>query len=314
MRCLHCRKKIGLLRRWVDRQFCSDNHRRKARQAYSARLTRDMVHDEAFEDAWLVTLNSPRKQKGTGFGAGSGILLVVAATVLVLFLPSSEQQVQTSVPSYLPPVRNWSDKLTRLMPGSAKLSMREDFKVDLRNWQAEAQAGAQEWSRLSGAVRLGDMRLWKPTLSLSDYQMSFEGQIENKAMGWTFRTTNFSNFYATKINIANPGRAEIIRYITLEGKQLNRVALPIPLSIASDTIYDVHVRVKGNRFSTVVNGRLVDSWADNRLKRGGIGFFNDPGERANLRWVTISERESFLDRFLTFGLLYTPMDITNGNF
>ncbi len=200
------------------------------------------------------------------------------------------------------------------MPGAGKLSMREDFKMDLRNWQAAVETGSQEWSRMSGSVRLGDMRLWKPTLSLADYQMSFEGQIESKAMGWTFRAIDFGNFYATKISIANPGRPEIIRYVTLGGKQMNKVSLPIPLSVQADTVYDVHVRVKGTRFSTVVNGRVVDSWNDARIRRGGVGFFSDPGESASLRWVSISERESFLDRFLTFGMLYTPMDITNGNF
>src|SRR5690606_30436768 len=132
MRCLHCRKRIGIFRRWVDRQFCCADHRRKARQAYSARLARDLTHDDTFEDGWIVTLNAPQKPKPAGFGAGSGILLVAAALVLVLFLPGQHgAPVADAVPNYLPPVRGWGDRISQMMPGAGKLSLREDFHVDL---------------------------------------------------------------------------------------------------------------------------------------------------------------------------------------
>src|ERR1051325_8591624 len=127
MRCLHCRKKIGLLRRWVDRQFCCDDHRRRTRQAYSARLARDLAREDPFEDAWLVTLNTPRKAKSASFGPGSGILLVVVATVLVLFLPAGDTNgPPRQTISYLPPVQGFRDKITGILPGTPKLSLRED--------------------------------------------------------------------------------------------------------------------------------------------------------------------------------------------
>src|SRR5688572_22170630 len=98
MRCLHCSRRIGLVRRVVDRQFCCNDHRGKARLAYSARVARDL--DETSEENWLVT--SGTKKKAASFGPGSALLLVAATVILALFLPSG-QQAPSPPPSYLPP-------------------------------------------------------------------------------------------------------------------------------------------------------------------------------------------------------------------
>ncbi|MBM3814593.1 MAG: hypothetical protein FJW20_23450 [Acidimicrobiia bacterium] len=298
----------------MDRQFCSDDHRRKARHVYSARLTRDLDSEDAFEDAWLVT-SAPRKKSG-GVGPASGILLVVAATVLVLFLPGGEDR-PSAPPSYLPQVGKLGDSLSRAVPGSRSVSLREDFRMDLRNWQSEINLLKDGWTKSAGAVNIGSLRLWKPTLALTDYNMQFETEIERKAVNWAFRASNHENYYATKIQLnrsenGNPGRAEIIRYVMQNGKQLNKVELPIPVLMRADTAYEIRVRVKGDRFTTMVNGRLVDSWTDARFKRGGVGFFSESGEAATLRWVSVSDRESFLNRFLSFSFLIAPADLQPG--
>jgi hypothetical protein len=97
-----------------------------------------------------------------------------------------------------------------------------------------------------------------------------------------------------------------VRYAVVNGRPERRVQLPIPISVQDNMLYEVKVRVRGDRFITQVNGRTVDSWTDRRLQKGGIGFFNDPGERATLHWVAVSERESFLQRFLSFSLVVHP--------
>lgn len=254
-------------------------------------------------------MNSPIRKKQGAFGPGSGVVLVVLATLLVMFLPS--MPAPTATMDYLAPGNSLSDRISQIFPRNSNFAMREDFKMDLRNWQGLDRGTTTDWHKLASSVRLGDLRLWKPTLSLADYNMQFAGQIENKAMGWAFRAADVNNYYAAKINVSkgftdNPPRAEIVRYAVVGGRQLNKTQLPIPLSIAVDTLYEVKVRVKGDRFTTVVNGQLVDSWTDRRLARGGVGFFNDPGEKANLHWVAVSESEGFLKRFLSFSLLVHP--------
>jgi hypothetical protein len=45
---------------------------------------------------------------------------------------------------------------------------------------------------------------------------------------------------------------------------------------------------------------MVDTWTDNRLRSGGVGFFTDRGEEAALRWVTVSDRDNFVGRVLSY--------------
>ena len=317
MRCLQCSKKIGLLRRLVDRQFCCDGHRKRARQVYSARMARDLRNDEAMEDGWLgkSASSAASRPSSSAFGPGSGVLLVVLSTLLVMFLPSSPSPSgKTGAQSYLPPVSGLTDRLSRAFPSSrSSISLREDFHVDLRNWQGAVTNFTGGWAKVGNAVRIGELRLWKPTLTLADYNIEFAGQIENRAMGWAFRARDPRNYYATKIaihrgegGVGAGDRAEIIRYTMLNGSAINRVTLPIPVASAANMMYEVKMRVRGDRFTTMVNGQAVDSWTDRRLRRGGVGFFNEPGERSLLHWVSISERESFLQRFLSFSFLVHP--------
>ncbi len=313
MRCLQCSKKIGLLRRLVDRQFCCDGHRQRARQVYSARVSRDLHHEESQDEGWLGKSAGIAPKPASSFGPGSGVLLVVLSTLLVMFLPSQSDAPKTGQ-SYLPPVAGLTARLSQAFPSSrSSISLREDFRMDMRNWQGALSGLSGGWAKVGNAVRVGELRLWKPTLALADYNIEFAGQIENHAMGWAFRAKDQRNYYATKISInrgeagvGSGGRAEIVRYTMLNGSPVSRVTLPIPITAIDNMMYEVKMRVRGDRFTTMVNGQAVDSWTDRRLRRGGVGFFNEPGDRSVLHWVSISERESFLQRFLSFSFLVHP--------
>jgi hypothetical protein len=94
----------------------------------------------------------------------------------------------------------------------------------------------------------------------------------------------------------------------VQGKQSSRVSLPLPMVIRNDTLYRVLLTVKGDNFSTAVNGQMVDTWSDKRLTAGGIGFFSDRGEVAVLRWVTVSHRDNFLGRMLSYIGFWAPIE------
>ena len=161
-----------------------------------------------------------------------------------------------------------------------------------------------------GEVRPATLLLWKPSTSLSNYELEFMGQIERKSMDWAFRAADLHNYYATKLVMTRPGslpNAGLIRYIVLDGRERERVELPLPLTIEPGVDYRVRVSVRGNHFLTSVNGQLVSSWTDNLLSRGGVGFFSESGESALLKWVTLSERDSVLARIVShFSLITFP--------
>jgi hypothetical protein len=41
--------------------------------------------------------------------------------------------------------------------------------------------------------------------------------------------------------------------------------------------------VRGDKFQTYVQDKLVDYWQDSRIKVGGAGFYSDQGERASIK-------------------------------
>jgi hypothetical protein len=93
----------------------------------------------------------------------------------------------------------------------------------------------------------------------------------------------------------------------LDGRERERVELPLPLTLEHGVDYRVKVSVRDGRFLTSVNGQLISSWMDNRLSRGGVGFFSEDGESALLKWVSVSERDSFLGRIVShFSLITFP--------
>jgi hypothetical protein len=126
------------------------------------------------------------------------------------------------------------DRLTPSVQGSIKL--REEFKADLRDWQdADSLTNAggsrvEDWVVRAGAIYPSALKLWKPTLTLSDYQMKFQTRIESKAVGWAFRAQDDANYYATKLIVSRSKdsvRAEVARWATVGGSVISKVQLPI---------------------------------------------------------------------------------------
>lgn len=313
MRCRYCKRPIGLLRRLWDRDFCSADHRKRA-ASRSARAVRDREDLDEFEEPWLILPRNNKQKPQSNFGPLVALTLAVAAVLTMMLLPAS--QMPAPLARYTLRSGTWiNSQLGWALPGKPSIQLREDFRAGLNDWVSGVTGQFNDWGMDAGVVRPGRLRLWKPSLDLTDYQFAFQGQIERKAMGWAFRAKDVRNYYATKITVSAPHggvRADIERYVVLNGREGERVRLPIPLHIQTDTIYSVRVKVKGDRYSTYVNGQVVDVWRDSRLRSGGVGFFADKGETAALRWVSLSDRESFWSRLLSLGFLIGPADMKFG--
>lgn len=202
------------------------------------------------------------------------------------------------------------DDLKKAIHDHAAVKLSDSFRSGLHEWLPFSSSNS-DWSFNRGFVQPGRLRLWKESLGMTDYKMEFAGQIEHKGFGWAYRATDAGNFYATKITITKPGplpTADLIRYAVVGGRESSRVNLPLPMVIRNDTLYRVLVTVQGDNFSTTINGQMVDTWTDNRLRLGGVGFFSDKGEVASLRWVTISNRDNFLGRVLSYIGFWAPLE------
>jgi hypothetical protein len=245
------------------------------------------------------------------------VLGLFAAAFLVLALlglpgggpppPHTATQAAEDYSLHAPPRADFAASLrTRLEP-STPLTLRENFGSGLASWVGESDC-AGSWSRAGDYVLPGKLRVWQPSTHLSNYEMEFLGQIDRRAMGWAFRAPDVRNYYGAKLLIARPGplpNANLVRFVVLNGRETERLELPLPLTLDRETDYRVHVSVRGDRFLTFVNGQLVSSWMDARLGIGGVGFFSEPGEQAAIKWVSVSERDSMLSRFLSYFSIIT---------
>ncbi|HYP13193.1 MAG TPA: hypothetical protein VEQ63_04655 [Bryobacteraceae bacterium] len=145
---------------------------------------------------------------------------------------------------------------------------------------------SSSWGSSEPSNRNKQISIYRPSAMLKDYRFEFKGQIARKAMGWVFRADDPKIYYVMKLETIKPGANPIValvKYAVIRGKETTHTQVLLPLQPKIDTLYDVRVDVKGDRFSTYIQGKLVDYWTDDRIKRGGAGFYNEAGEQAVIK-------------------------------
>jgi hypothetical protein len=319
MLCFLCGKKIGLLRSLVDQQYCSAEHRKEARLASSQAL-----RDEEEVELWTV---SKTKRKPIRYGNSAGqtasvfaFLTVGGLLVAALLLPGPGPGTAFPPVSLDPGVKRGlmqrvGDTISDTIRSKAPITLHQNFQTGWSGWTSASIHRVDDprhfvddprWMSASAPV----LRIWKRSTALQNYQMEFAGQIEKKSLSWAFRASDEKNYYATKIVITKPGplpNAGLVRYVVMNGREYDRVQLPLPLTLERGGNYNVRVSVQDDRFLTHLNGQVISSWSDKRLHRGGVGFFDDVDDPQKVAWVNLSERDSFMGRMLAhFSLIMAP--------
>jgi hypothetical protein len=137
----------------------------------------------------------------------------------------------------------------------------------------------------TGRHRGRKISVYRPSLNLTNYKIEFQGRIETNAVGWVFRASNASNFYAVKL-AANENGYRLLKYAVVDGKE--KEMGQVPVRPVDGNTFPIRVEVRGNRFTTYIGANPVDVWMDDQLKSGGVGFVNDRGDRAEITKVGIS--------------------------
>ena len=323
MLCFLCGKEIGWLRSTVDRQYCSTQHRKEARLA-SAVVLREEDDDD--QELWSVSRlkqrHQGRSESASHQTASIFAFLTLAALLIAMLMPGNGSE---STPSYTPLsldagakrglLSRSEDAIGEVIRNAAPVTLHHDFQSGLKDWTTMALRATSkvddphDW-KTPAVVVPGSLRLWSRSTLLKNYQMEFQGQIERKSLSWAFRASDSENYYAAKIQITKPGplpNADLVRYVMLNGRELDRVHLPLPLTLERGGDYRVRVNVQDDRFVTYLNGQVISSWTDKRLKRGGVGFFSDSDDAQKIAWVNVSEHDSFIGQMLAhFSLFVMP--------
>jgi hypothetical protein len=319
MTCLFCRKKIGLVRRLTDGEYCSQEHRVQMRtqSARALRNTRDYdTFDDYDRDSTIfvkpidgIASQRPESQSSLTSTATFGLLLVMGVFVATFGLTDGGR-----VPKPKSVAMGPMESIRRTIRSYATVRLQDDFKSGLASWaaagSASSSASSRDWSFRDGFASPGKLRIWKDSLRMTDYQLDFAAEIEQKGLGWAYRAKDSRNYYANKILIRKPGplpAADLVRYAVINGVERARTSVPLNLTLRSDTLYRVQMTIKGSDFSTSVNGQMIASWSDDRLRAGGVGFFSDAGESVSLRYVQVTDKDTVVGRLLSYLGLLRPI-------
>jgi hypothetical protein len=180
----------------------------------------------------------------------------------------------------------------------------DTFRHGMSAWGERSSTWAPGWSRNpDGYVHPGQLALFRPSLAYANYHMEFFTQIESKSVGWVVRARDRKNYYGMKFKVVEPGLRPIIamvHFTVLRGKVGREVEIPLSVMVHNNEPYHVGVEVKGNRVVTSIEGQEIDSFADNTLTSGGVGFFADAGEKARLYWLRVTANDDFVGRVCAY--------------
>ena len=182
----------------------------------------------------------------------------------------------------------------------ATLRLAENFNAGMEAWGVPSKGWAPGWARSpDGYVRPGQLALFQPTIGYADYRMDFFGQIESSGMSWVVRGKDTQNYYAMKVNLLRAGLRPVLsmaHYPVVQGRRGHVVQLPLSVMTHNGMPYHVSVEVHGSHYAASIEGEEVDSWSDDTLLAGGVGFFADPGERARIYWLKVSRNDDWFGR------------------
>src|SRR5579862_1485693 len=189
------------------------------------------------------------------------------------------------------------------MVDRAAVALDEDFRSGLDEWVSRGDA-TTDWSfDATGFVKPGPLAMYRPSLGLADYQLQFLGLIDKQALSWVVRAADFDNFYVVKLVVLKGGPLPTIgvtRYSVVNGKADSRVDTVVPVDARTDMLYRIRMDVQGDNFTLLVQGQMVDSWTEPRLRHGGVGFFSARAEASRVRWVQVTHQYDMLGRLCAY--------------
>lgn len=224
-----------------------------------------------------------------------------------------ERNIQTNQRNFQTKVAEQFHAVRQQMVDRAAIALDEDFRAGLDDWTS--RGGTTDWAfDATGFVRPGPLALYRPSIELTDYQLQFLGLIDKKALSWVVRAADFDDYYVVKLVVLKPGPVPTVgvtRYAVINGVAQNRADTIAYINAREDMLYRVKMDIHADMFVLDVQGQLVDSWSEPRLRKGGVGFFTAREEASRLRWVQVTHQYDMLGRLCAYLAPYN-IPSTNG--
>ncbi len=185
----------------------------------------------------------------------------------------------------------------------AQVDLFDDFREGLDAWETgENHAGAWSYDQ-NGFVDVGALSLFAPSMHLTNYDLDTLVQIEAKGLGLAFRAASLQNYQVANLIVEGSGpmpSLAVERYTVVSGRASHSTVTRYPEHFQSDTLYRVHLEVRGDSFTLFIQGNLIDSWSAPSSSAGGVGLFCLAGEHARVAWVRVSHDTDSLGRLCSW--------------
>ena len=196
--------------------------------------------------------------------------------------------------------RTFSERLA----SRALTELNPNLRSGTHCWMGASADWSRSWfPQADGSVWIGDLALYRPSLDLANYRFEFVAQIEQQSVGWVVRARDMRNYYAVKFNIVQRGPRPLVsvtRYPVQGGVKGDPKEVATHVVLRDGAPYRMSVRVQGDTITTFVDEQRLDSWTDERIPSGGVGFFRDTGDRALLYWAKLYSNDDFLGQVCAF--------------
>ena len=246
----------------------------------------------------LLSYLAPEPSYGAYPARAGKIARKQIAVVTVLLAVAAIAGAVVLTPSRRSKPDPWA-KLKGQVANRAQVDLFDDFSAGLDNWQSGEEL-ASTWSYdKNGFVNPGVLSLFGPSMHLTNYDLDALVQIETKGIGLVFRAAGPRTYQAVRVLVEGSGPLPALvteRYRVVAGQASRPVRTQYPSRFQGDTLYRVHLQVRGDEFSLYIQGQLVDYWSDNRLGAGGVGLFCGPGEHARVAWIRVSHNTDSMGR------------------
>jgi hypothetical protein len=173
-------------------------------------------------------------------------------------------------------------------PVPVAVHFEEHFDAGWDNWVG----GVQDWKVDVAGVRTGAMALFMPTLDLEDYELEFLARIDAKSVNWVVRASGEDQHVHCTLTVLEGNQLEFSRTFVKGGATENKVVSSTRVPGKKRSAVTIRTVVSGSSFAVAVDGKTVDTWTENRLPSGGVGFTGAPDDRARLYWVKVSSSQN----------------------
>ena len=198
---------------------------------------------------------------------------------------------------------SFKDDLHQHVADRAQVDLFDDFRDGLDAWQHDEKLPGSWTYDNSGFVHPGGLSLLRQTRGLTDYNVDTLVQIQAKGVGLVFRAASLHSFQVAKLFVegsrSRPTLA-VARYAVVAGRPSRAICTRYPERFQADTLYNIHLEVRGDAFSLYVQGHLVDYWTDTELPVGGVGLFCSTGEKARVAWIRVSHNTDSVGKMCAY--------------